>query len=552
MILRPYQEACVTSILTEFVTHPATLAVLATGCGKTVIFSELIRRQLPQRAMVLAHRKELVLQAKSKIESIAGIQCDVEMGDSRAHTHEVFRRPVVVSTVQSQISGADGSERMRNFDPMEFSLLICDEAHHCASNSWRKIINYYQRNPNLRVLGVTATPDRTDELALGEIFGSVAFDYEILDAIHEGYLVPIDQQFVSVGTLDFSSVRTTAGDLNGADLARVMESEENMHSVSAAAIQIIGDKRTLIFTASVAQAETLCNILNRHKGGMAGWVCGKTPTEERAELLSDFSNGKIQVMVNCAVLTEGFDSPGVEIVIMAKPTKSRALYAQMIGRGTRTLPGVIDAHDTSDARKEAIKASTKPSLLVLDFIGNSGRHKLMSAADILGGKSSEEAIELAIEKAKKKGGRESVSVLLDEAEEEIRSAQLQKRENERLQEAARKAKLMAQAQFKLNAVDPFARYDVRYQAANDWDKRAGRMLTEGQRKVLVSMGVNPDKVSVSCGKQMVGAYFNNPSPKQIVCLTRAGYDCTGMTKKDASKAMDELVKNNWQRPTPPT
>ena len=193
MILRDYQAQCLKSINHNFVDFDSTLAVLATGAGKTVIFAELIRQNQPMRAMVLAHRQELIAQARMKIEDIAGVECEVEMADMTAMVSLYGRAPVVVSTVQTQISGGKGTERMRRFDPHDFGLLIIDEAHHAASSSYRRIIDHYRQNPNLKVLGVTATPDRTDELALGEIFESVSFDYEIIDAIHGGYLVPIDQ-----------------------------------------------------------------------------------------------------------------------------------------------------------------------------------------------------------------------------------------------------------------------------------------------------------------------------------------------------------------------
>jgi len=539
---RPYQHECVVRIFQEFIEHDTTLVCCPTGTGKTCIFAELIRRIHPQRAMVLAHRSELIYQAKEKIEAIAGVECSIEMANMMAGTTLFNQSPVVVSTVQTQKSGPKGKERMRQFNPMDFGLLILDEAHHAAAKSYRQIISHYRQNPNLKVLGVTATPDRTDELALGEIFETVAFDYEIIDAIHDGYLVPIDQQFVTVHDLDFSAVRTTAGDLNGADLAALMEQEKNMQAVAAATIQISGDKRTLVFTASVLQAETLSNILNRHRSGMAGWVCGKTNERDRRRLLDDFGSGKTQIVVNCGVLTEGYDNPAVEIVVMARPTKSRSLYSQMVGRGTRSLPGVIDPFETAEERKGAIAASGKPSLLVVDFVGNSGRHKLMTSADILGGKSSDEAIALAVEKAKESGGRKQMSKMLDEAESELLDARLKAAEKARLENEARKARLVASANYKMSKVDPFDRYQVRYQAANNWDKENGRNFSEKQRVILRNCGVDPDAISYSCGKKMIGAYFTQPTPKQIVCLNKNGRYREGMTREEANSAMDNLAK----------
>lgn len=547
MILRDYQDHSIKCIFHAFVQFVSTLLVLPTGCGKTVVFAELIRRIQPQRVMVLAHRQELIAQAREKIMDISGVDVEIEMADMTAGVSLYGRAPVVVSTVQTQISGPKGKERMTRFDPMEFGLLIIDEAHHAASSSYRRIIDHYQKNPNLKVLGVTATPDRTDELALGEIFESVAFDYEIINAIHDGYLVPIDQQFVTVNDLDFSKVRTTAGDLNGADLAALMEQEKNMQEVAAASIQIIGTKRTIVFTASVKQSETLSNIFNRHRAGMAGWVCGKTNKEARRALLDDFKTDRVQVVVNCGVLTEGYDNPGVEVIVMARPTKSRSLYSQMVGRGTRSLSGLIDGIETADARKAAIAESAKPSVLVVDFVGNSGRHKLMTSADILGGKSSEEAIALAVEKAKENSGRKQMSVLLDEAEAELLADRLLAQENARLENEARKARLVANARYTLSKVDPFDRYQVRFQAATSWDKENGRVFSEKQRGVLRNIGVDAEAVSFACGKKMIGAYLNQPTPKQIVCLSKHGRYKEGMTREEANSAMNTLASDKgWK------
>jgi superfamily II DNA or RNA helicase len=256
--------------------------------------------------------------------------------------------------------------------------VLVHNCHHGISPSYQNLINYYRQNKNLKVLGVTATPDRTDEEALGQIFQTVAYDYEILDGITDGWLVPIEQQFVSIAGLDFSSVRTTAGDLNGADLNAVMEAESNMQGVAGASIEIIGNRRTIIFTASVKQAEVVCNILNRHRAGMAEWVCGLTNKDVRRETLARFESGATQVVCNCGVLTEGFDNPAVEVIVMARPTKSRSLYAQMAGRSTRPLPGIVDGPETADERRVAIAQSDKKSCWIIDFVGNSGRHKLMS------------------------------------------------------------------------------------------------------------------------------------------------------------------------------
>jgi len=418
--LRDYQAEAVVSVMNEWQEKNSTLVVCPTGTGKTQIFCDIIRRMQPKRAMVLAHRGELITQAVNRLRSDFGISADIEMADLCADEMYHNRAPVVVSTIQTQCAGNGGYGRMRIFDPFDFGLVVCDEAHHYTSPSFRRVLDYYKQNPELKILGVTATPDRADEEALGQVFESVAYDYEILDAIHDGWLVPVDQKMVHIEGLDFSHIRTTAGDLNGADLAAVMEAEKNLQGIAAASIDIIGDsKRTLVFTVTVKQAEMLSEIFNRHREGMANWICGKTPKDQRHRIFGDFDTGRTQVLVNVGVATEGYDNPKVEVIVQGRPTKSRCLYAQIIGRSLRPLKGVVDGLDAAEERKAAIASSEKPSALVLDFVGNAGRHKLMTTADILGGKVSEEAVARAIAKAKKNGKAIRMDEALDEAERDI-------------------------------------------------------------------------------------------------------------------------------------
>ena len=208
MKLRPYQSAASDAIFKEWQDNDSTLVVMPTGGGKTVLFADVIRRVFPRRALVIAHREELIFQARDKIERVTGLKADVEMGESRADAGLFGPARVVVSTIQTQCSGGDGGGRMSKFDPSQFGLLIIDEAHHATSPSYRRVIDYYRSNPALKVLGVTATPDRADEQALGQVFQSVAFDYEVLDAIHDGWLVPSSSRWCMLrGLTTRTSVR---------------------------------------------------------------------------------------------------------------------------------------------------------------------------------------------------------------------------------------------------------------------------------------------------------------------------------------------------------
>jgi superfamily II DNA or RNA helicase len=548
---RDYQTDAHTRIFEEWQTKKSTLVVIPTGGGKTILFALVIDSIQPKRALVIAHRIELITQARDKIQAVTGLDCGIEMAELYVNKSLFGETPVVVSTVQTMNSSFGDRKRMSRFNPKDFGVLVIDEAHRAPGDSYKDIINYFtQGNPDLRVLGVTATPDRADEESLGQIFESVAFDYEILDAIHDGWLVPIDQQFVYVAGLDFSHTRTTAGDLNGADLASVMEAEENMQGVAGASLEIIGSRRAIVFTASVKQAEMLSNIYNRHREGMADWVCGKTNKDDRASMLARFKAGDIQVVCNCGVLTEGFDDPGVEVIIMARPTKSRSLYAQMAGRSTRPLPGIVDGLEGPEQRREAIAGSTKPSCLIVDFVGNSGKHKLMSSADILGGNVSDEACARAVKLAQKRGGAVRMSDALDEAQDEV----LKQADERRRAEEARKAKLVAKVQYTKQAISPFDIFQISPAKERGWDK--SRTLTDKQQAVLLRAGINPDKLPYGQAKQLLNEQFRRWDKKlctykQAKLLQKHGYETKDMPMSSASKLIDALAKNGWKRTDAP-
>lgn len=524
MKLRDYQEAAVEGVFREFAEHGSTLAVLPTGLGKTVLFAEVIRRmhESGTRAMVLAHREELITQAADKIRRVTGLDAQVEMGEQKVQDMFGAMPPVVVSTVQTHCAGGDGAGRMSKFAPDDFGLVVIDEAHHATSATYRRCVDWYRQNPKCRVLGVTATPDRADEEALGQVFESVAYEYGVLDAINGGWLVPIEQQMVTVGTLDFSGVRTTAGDLNQGDLAEVMEDECNLQGVAAPTVEICGDRRAIVFAATVQQAERLAEILNRYRPDRAAWVCGKTDREERRRTLADFRSGRIQYVVNVGVLTEGFDDAGVEVVVMARPTKSRALYAQMAGRGTRPaedLAGTLGDLGGAAERCAAIRASRKPKCLIVDFAGNAGRHKLCCSADILGGSVSDEVTAEVARRVRESGNPVDVAEELERVRKEM--AERKRRE------AAKRAHLRARAQFLVTKIDPFDQWDLTPVAERGWDR--GRKFSPKQSQVLLDrIGVDPAKIPYSQGKQLLDEYFRRiqcglASLKQAALLKKRGF-----------------------------
>jgi superfamily II DNA or RNA helicase len=353
---------------------------------------------------------------------------------------------IVVTSVQTQVSGETDNRRMNRFKPEEFSLLIVDESHHCASSSYRTVIDHYRQNPKLRVLGVTATPDRHDKKAMGQVFDVVAYDYEIRRGIDDGWLVPIDQQLITIEELDVSYCRTTAGDLNGADLSHALSLPKVLVGIATETMKYAEGRKTLMFSDSVCNASKLTDILNNQHAGCARLVTGKTPRDERHKIVSDYRMGEYPFLVNVGVATEGFDVQDIACVAIARPTKSRALYAQMIGRGTRTLAESIDGIEQPDERRAAIAKSEKTKLLVLDFIGNSGKHKLIHVADVLGGKYDDEVIALANRKLAERSG--DAGEALDKAAQEIAEQRKRKSELEHIRIAA---KVKSRASY----VDPF-------------------------------------------------------------------------------------------------
>lgn len=570
-MLREYQEDCTDAIYEAWDRGVnSVLGVLATGLGKTVIISEVIKRIQPARTIVLAHRDTLIYQARDTIREFTGLECEIEMADQKANDSIFSQVPVIISTIQTQNAGFNGG-RMKKFSPNSFGLLVGDEAHHFPAPSFKKVVDYYFQNYSMKMLGMTATPDRADNEALGQIFKETVYEYDIIDGIMDGWLVPIDQMMIPVQGLDYSHIETTAGDLNLGQLSEVMEDEDTVQRMIQPTLEVssglplhrldyspVSDwasvivkhgkpRRTLVFCASVIQAQRFAEIMNRVKPGMAAAVWDKVPKGERRSMFEEFKNGTLQVLVNVGICTEGFDCPEVEVVVMARATKSRSLYTQIIGRGTRPLRKLVDGIETADARKAAINASYKKGLLVCDFVGNSGRHKLITVADILGGRVTDRVLALAKKKALEKEDVFRVSDLLEDSEEIIKKRiERAKRDAE-----GRRAKIVARSKFTTVKVDPFDAYDI--QPARARGDTIGKKLSEKQQGLLRRAGINPDDYEYPQAKQLfieTMRRFKNrlAGPGTCVTLKKFGYETTNMTKKEADRLMNELRSNNWQVP----
>jgi superfamily II DNA or RNA helicase len=575
-VLRPYQSDCCRAVITDWRDGSAQLVVMPTGTGKTVVFlaiaEEFLRANPGKKVLILAHREELIFQPVEHWRRMTGDSPLIEMGAFHAGTSlqaELFDgRPddrIIIGTVQSLNSSApcrncggtpcgfciDGRRyRMQKFMREDIGLVIVDEAHHAVAETYRRILNYF--GPMAKILGVTATPDRADEEALGQIFQTVPFSYQISDAINDGWLVPIEQRFVFVEELDFSNVRATAGDLNEGDLEKLIREEKTLHRIAGPTIELAEDRPVLAFTPGVSSAERLAEIFNRHRSGSAVCITGATPRERRRHEIQNFQSGRRQYLVGCGVFLEGFDAPATACICMARPTKSRALYAQTTGRGTRPLTGIVDGIEAAEDRRTAIAVSGKPNLLQLDFVGNSGRHKLICTADILGDDYEDDVVERATAKVRKSGKARDMQEALEEADQAVRAERKQKQEEAERRQAAQRRGVTGKATYGTRVVNPFDVYDTTPKREPGWHK--GRRPTARQLETLSKFKIDlpPDAsfwqvsqlLDTAIGRMKAGL----ATYKQVRLMEKHGFtDALTVTMAEASRRIDALAQNGWKR-----
>jgi superfamily II DNA or RNA helicase len=516
--LRPYQQEAVQGILEQLKENRSTLLVLPTGGGKTRVFTE-VAHGWKGRVLILAHRDELLQQARDRISKETGEMVGLEQAQWWASDERI-----IVGSVQTMSQ----PDRLARWKPDEFSLVVVDESHHATAPTYRRVLDHF--GP-AKVLGVTATPDRADERAMGQVFESVAYCYEIEDAISDGWLCPILVRQVYIGEINLSACRTTAGDLNQGDLDAAMAVEEALHGVVKATLEQSGDRKTLAFTTSVENAKRIAEIFNRYRPACARSVDGKTPMDERRAVLAGFSRGDFQYLVNCAIATEGYDCPQIGCIAMARPTKSRALFAQMVGRGLRTSPGKSDC-------------------LVLEFTGNTGKHRLASSCDILGGRYSEDEVDAAESIVRAKPG-----IRADEALAEAREAAETKR---RQMEAARRARVQAQVQYTTRDLNPFSLLHIRKDRDAELAERFGsKVATDKQIALLTKWGADvPRDCTSRMASKLIASIIKRrdlglASFKQVRTLSKAGVPGAINISFDRASAMiTEVKRNGWRCPPP--
>lgn len=511
--LRPYQQQARERIHAEWENgHTRTLLVLPTGTGKTIVFASVAADQVRagHRVLILAHRGELLEQAADKLQRSTGLVSAVEKADATC-LNTWFR--VVVGSVQT----LQRTARLERFPHDYFGTIIIDEAHHAITDGYRRILDYFG---SAKVLGVTATPDRGDMRNLGEVFDSLAFEYKLTDAIKEGYLCRIMAQTIPL-KLDISSVTMSGGDYAVGDLGTALD--PYLEQIAAEMAQRCKGRKTVVFLPLIKTSQKFRDLLNSH-GFRAAEVNGQST--DRKEVLADFDAGKYNVLCNSMLLTEGWDCPSVDCVVVLRPTKVRSLYSQMVGRGTRLSPG-------------------KSDLLLLDFLWMTDKHELCRPADLV---CEDRAV-----------ARQMTENLAESScPQDIEEAAVQASEDVVAQrEEALAKQLEEQRRKKAKLVDPL-QYEMSIQAedlagyvpAFGWE--AGPP-TEQQAAALEKLGILPDAVE-SAGKAslLLDRLHKRrdeglTTPKQIRCLEKYGFQHVGRWSFEQAKHMiDRIAASGWR------
>jgi len=511
--LRPYQQQARDRIHAEWdAGHTRTLLVLPTGTGKTIVFASVAADQVRagDRVLILAHRGELLEQAADKLQRSTGLVSAVEKAESTC-LDSWFR--VVVGSVQT----LQRTARLERFPQDYFGTIIIDEAHHAITDGYRRILDYFS---GAKVLGVTATPDRGDMRNLGEVFDSLAFEYKLTDAIKEGYLCKIMAQTIPL-QLDITSVTMSGGDYAVGDLGTALD--PYLEQIAAEMARRCKSRKTVVFLPLIKTSQKFRDLLNTY-GFRAAEVNGQS--DDRRQVLADFDAGKYNVLCNSMLLTEGWDCPSVDCVVVLRPTKVRSLYSQMVGRGTRLSPGKTD-------------------LLLLDFLWMTDKHELCRPADLVC--EDRTVARQMTETLAESGCPEDIEEAAAQASEDV-VAQREEALAKQLEEQRRKkAKLVDPLQYEMSIQ---AEDLAGYVPAFGWE--AGPP-SEQQTAALEKLGILPDAVE-SAGKAALLLDRLNKrrdegltTPKQIRCLEKYGFQHVGTWSFEAARHMiDRIAAQGWR------
>ena len=511
--LRPYQQQARDRIHAEWdAGHTRTLLVLPTGTGKTIVFASVAADQVRagDRVLILAHRGELLEQAADKLQRSTGLVSAVEKAESTC-LDSWFR--VVVGSVQT----LQLTTRLERFPQDYFGTIIIDEAHHAITDGYRRILDYFS---GAKVLGVTATPDRGDMRNLGEVFDSLAFEYKLTDAIKEGYLCKIMAQTIPL-KLDITDVGFTSGDYSLGQLGTALD--PYLEQIAAEMAQRCKGRKTVVFLPLIKTSQKFRDLLNAY-GFRAAEVNGQS--EDRREVLADFDAGKYNVLCNSMLLTEGWDCPSVDCVVVLRPTKVRSLYSQMVGRGTRLSPDKTD-------------------LLLLDFLWMTDKHELCRPADLVC--EDRTVARQMTEHLAETGCPEDIEQAAAQASEDVVAQREEALAKQLAEQRRKKAKLVDPLQYEMSIQ---AEDLAGYVPAFGWE--AGPP-SEQQTAALEKLGILPDAVE-SAGKAALLLDRLNKrrdegltTPKQIRCLEKYGFQHVGTWSFEAARHMiDRIAAQGWR------
>lgn len=509
---RYYQTDAKTAILAEWEKGiQKTLLVLPTGTGKTIVFSKIIEDEVRagKRVLVMAHRGELLDQAADKLSKTTGLGCAVEKAEASC-LDSWFR--VVVGSVQTLMR----ESRLKQFPPDYFDDIVVDEAHHAISPSYQKVLTYFDK---ANVLGVTATPDRGDMRNLGEYFESLAYEYTLPRAVKDGYLCPIKAQTIPL-QLDLTGVGISQGDYKAADLGTALD--PYLYQIADEMVKYCMDRKTLVFLPLIKTSQKFCEIL-KSKGFAAGEVNGDS--DDRAEKLADFESGRYNVLCNSMLLTEGYDNPSIDCVVVLRPTKIRSLYAQMIGRGTRLHPG-------------------KDHLLLLDFLWHTERHELCHPAHLIC--ESAEVAQKMTENIEATGCPEDIMEAEAAAESDVMAQREEALAKALAEMKHRKRKLVDPLQFEMSIQ---AQDLSGYVPAFGWECGPP---SDKQKSTLEKLGILPDDIDNAGKAKLLLDRLDKrrveglTTPKQIRFLEGRGFEHVGTWPFDgAKKLIDRIAGNGW-------
>ena len=521
MALRPYQQEALEAIFKRWDEgQQKLLLVLPTGCGKTIVFAKAIEQLVRsgRRVLVLAHRAELLTQAADKLQKSTGLGCAVEKAEETC-MGSWFR--VVVGSVQTLCR----EKRLAKFPKDYFGAVVIDEAHHCLSDSYQTVLSHFD---GALVLGVTATPDRGDMKNLGAYFDALAYEYTITKAIREGYLCPIKAQTIPL-SIDIRGVAMQSGDYASGQLAGALE--PYLESIANEMAAICRGRRTVVFLPLVKTSQRMRDILAAH-GLRAAEVNGES--ENRTQILDAFARGEYDVLCNSMLLTEGWDCPEVDCVVVLRATKVRSLYCQMVGRGTRLAKG-------------------KDHLLLLDFLWHTEKHELCRPACLIC--ENPDVARKMTENLEALAEAEDGQLAMDLAEAEAKAKEDVVAERE---EALAKA-LEEMKKRKRKLVDPL-QFEMSIQAedlsgyvpAFGWE--AGPP-TDKQKATLEKLGIFPDEIENAGKAQLMLDRLSKrredglTTPKQIRFLEGKGFRHVGTWQFGVAKKMiDRIAVNGWRVP----